>query len=217
MGIRPDILQRRFGKSLSSAEKFVASAVFHLFATEDAPDGMAFEDTTTHTLLTAISNRPPSFTPVVNHVDLTYRVLGPGLARRLCLPPVPGRVHRRVGLGLLGTRLLVFFGRYYPRRAWDAERQRLMRTILCAITAWQLDNQRTRFVAKRDEDYDKAYGETGDGEAPDVALGLPAHRRVKQRWRALMAELVLVVAGSVILAGAAAWLSWRSLRPSVWY
>lgn len=211
MGIQPRILQRHFGRSLSAAEKFLATASFHLFATDDAPEGMAFEDTTTHTLLSAIASRPPSFTPVINHVDIAHRVLGPGLARRLCLPPVPLSTHLRVSAGLFGTRLLVFFGRVYPKKAWDAERQRLMRTILCAITAWQLGDRRTRFIAKADEDRARPYDETGDGEAPDVALGLPAHRKVKQRWRALVVEMVAVVAGTVVLLAGSSYLAYRTM------
>ena len=65
-------------------------------------------------------------------------------------------------------------------------------------------------VAKRDEDHTTDYDKIGDGEEPDVALGLEAGREVRQQYRALLLEMVAVLGSLALAACASSYVMWRA-------
>jgi hypothetical protein len=204
LGIDTTLLRRHFSE-VSPSEKFFASASFHLFA--DTAPAPSPEASGSYRILLAVADRPPSHPSPDSLVYTSRCVTGDPLADYLGLPKqLSRRATAIVDASFLFQKAMIRFGRYYPRRAWDVERQLLMRAVILALVAWQLGSRRTKFVNKEEHHYGQKLEVDHELLPVDVVLGEEAGALIKRRWVAQVVEAFVVMGSICLMAG---WASWK--------
>lgn len=93
------------------------------------------------------------------------------------------------------------FGRYYPRRGWERDRQAFLRHVIELVVVWQLGERRTTF-AWRPEDRRELKLAEDEGEDAGIEMGKHVGDKIRSRWQWLLAEMVAAVA---VTGGVAGW------------
>jgi hypothetical protein len=212
LGVSPDRLRMYFDSNKpSTSHKVFACLILHLFAAE--AEYTDYRQSTTYRVLSAVSNRPPRYTPVDYHLATSRILLGDGLADRLALPASSAGMVARVKLGFYLQWSLIAFGRVW-RPSWEVERATITRTLVTMIVSWQLGERRTRFVSKPFG----ALADVGKNDPdwedldPSIPLGPEAGKCIVARWKWLLAEMggLLALTGASGLA--VAWGAWTLSR-----
>ncbi|SCV67773.1 BQ2448_5384 [Microbotryum intermedium] len=113
--------ERINGRSFVTAETSFAWIAFPAFPSEvQAEDGY---QTPAHRILSAVSGLPPTGRSVRRHRELSRMLLRTRLADQLALPRGPRRdwLTRRYESSLSAA--FILFGRHWPRKGWEEERQ----------------------------------------------------------------------------------------------
>ncbi|KAG9104874.1 hypothetical protein FRC06_006699 [Ceratobasidium sp. 370] len=212
LGIEPAILARHFN-TVSTSEKFLASAVVHLLESPlIQPEGYKPTSSSlpppTMPILRAISARPPFPSSLAYNCALTRFLIGDTLADHLGVPQTPTLQYVRLRIRLFLTKVPYLFGKIYRIRGWEARRIRLSREGLSRLVRWQMGLRRTAFRPRR-EDGDLAEGvKEAEAIVPNMVLG----QAFMREYRFLIREMVGVIAGTAVLFVVAGWKLLRWVR-----
>ncbi|KAM0754339.1 hypothetical protein T439DRAFT_309154 [Meredithblackwellia eburnea MCA 4105] len=198
LGVDPVLLDRVYGSSFSSAEIAFASLAFSAFPTT-RPDCDPTQ-TPTYKMLASVAGRPPrTHSTVGYHVEYCRLLLGPLLADHLALPRGTWRDRLSLKFDVWSGWLLVEFGRWW-RKGWQRERMELTGEIIELLVVWGLGERRSVFSWREEKDWAEKL-RVEESEEPGLKMGKEVGIRVRQRWRALLIEMgvILAIAGFVVV------------------
>lgn len=137
--------QSDMGNHIKTPNKMFASCITHLFA-----HPRDFQDTTrlpppALPLLHTIADMPPFQTPINGHFRNARFFLGDSLATALNIPRTSAWHVFLLKKYMLGVTIPEWFGKYYPRKAWDEQRQIYSRELLGRMVRAKLDGRRSMF------------------------------------------------------------------------
>ncbi|KAI0031601.1 hypothetical protein K488DRAFT_9880, partial [Vararia minispora EC-137] len=141
LGVSPAILRAHF-TSPYRADKFLASAIIHLFTPVAGDMTLAAP---TLPILRALANRSPTYTSFEYNCAIARYLIGPELADYLHIPPTSTTMALRLRTVIALQALPVYFGRIYPRQGWHAARHFYIHEALVAVTQANLGMRRTMF------------------------------------------------------------------------
>ncbi|SCZ93663.1 BZ3500_MvSof-1268-A1-R1_Chr6-3g08804 [Microbotryum saponariae] len=204
LGIDDSLLERMYGRTYATAETSFAWLAFPAFPSEVPEDGYS---TPAHRILSAVSGRPPAARPVGHHRELSRMLLGTRLADQLALPRGTRTDWFTSRYETSLSTAFILFGRYWPRKQWEEERQAWFGEVMYLITLYHLGEKRTTFAWREEGRHEHKLGE-GEGEEAGMSLGPAVWRETRRRWIRLVGEMVggtVLVLGTVLVGGWKVW------------
>lgn len=194
MGV-DDRLVRRYLASTDAADRAIWSSVENLFNEETLQANAASGDEAllppTYQILKGIADRPPFHTSFELHCALTTSLVGGTLSRALGLPKPTLSARLKVTTTYLGMWFTTTFGRFYPRRRWEANRLQISRALLRRLIVWNLGMKRSLYQGH-------ASGEAGMVEiVRDEAAAMKDVRAYQWLMREMIAVFAIAGLGSV--------------------
>ncbi|KAK4058532.1 hypothetical protein OIO90_000694 [Microbotryomycetes sp. JL221] len=173
LGIDADLLEEFYGSTYADAESAFASLAFDAFPTESPSDPLS---TPTYKILSAVSERPPRKQSIGHHLQYSRRLLGTGLANQLSISSNAAWKDRAsVAFDLYCSYIFVTFGRLWPRKGWDRDRQAWVKKVIPLLVLWNLGERRTVFAWRPEQRREDKLGkDEGEDVVSDVTFARQA-------------------------------------------